>query len=179
MQELNEEKISGEQVYNGVLLKVQRDEVRFPDGTSGVREWVEHPGATAVIPVTEQSNVIMVEQFRYPLNRITLEIPAGKIDPGETVDNCARRELKEETGLHTDQLIKIGSFATTPAFTDEVIHLYLATELTREESHTDPDEFLSITELPLEKIMKFIRNGTIQDAKTIIAFLLAKEQGLL
>lgn len=179
MRELEEQRLSSQRIYDGVLLKVNRDEVRFPDGGAGVREWIAHPGATAVIPLTGRGTVFMVRQYRYPLGRVTLEIPAGKIDPGEDLQTCALRELKEETGLVAGQIRRIGAFATTPAFTDEIITLYIATGLVHQESATDPDEFLTVMETPVAEVLEKIQNGEIQDAKTIIAFLMADRMGLL
>ncbi|HHZ20611.1 MAG TPA: NUDIX hydrolase [Firmicutes bacterium] len=179
MQELAEQRLSTERVYDGVLLKVNRDEVLFPDGNAGVREWVAHPGAAAVIPLTGRGTVFMVRQYRYPLGRVTLEIPAGKLDPGEDPETCVRRELKEETGLVAEKIRRIGAFATTPAFTNEIITLFVATDLHREDSAADDDEFLTVGELPVAEVLAQIEAGAIQDAKTIIAFLMAERMGLL
>lgn len=177
--QLTEKKLGGSLVFDGELLKVHRDNVVFPNGHLGVREWIAHPGATAIIALTPKRTVFMVKQYRYPLQRVTLELPAGKIDPGESLEVCARRELREETGLIAEEMTKIGAFATTPAFTDEIIHLYLAKGLTRETASTDPDEFLAAVELPVEEVLGAITRGEIMDAKTIIALLLADRQGLL
>lgn len=178
-EQLIEVRLNSRMVFDGELLKVRSDEVAFPNGNHGVREWIAHPGATAVIALTPQRTVFMVEQYRYPLQRVTLELPAGKIDPGEPLEVCALRELREETGLSAETIRKIGAFATTPAFTDEIIHLYLAQGLSRHEASTDPDEFLTALELPVEEVLQKIINGEIMDAKTIIAMLMAERQGLL
>lgn len=174
---LKEKRLSSQLVFDGELLKVHCDEVAFPNGNHGVREWIAHPGATAVIAMTQKRTIFMVQQYRYPLQRVTLELPAGKIDPGEPLEVCARRELKEETGLVAEKIRKIGAFATTPAFTDEIIHLYFAEGLTREDASTDPDEFLTAIEVSVDDVLGAIVRGEIMDAKTIIALLLAKEQG--
>jgi ADP-ribose pyrophosphatase len=165
-------------VYDGDLLKVHRDEAVLPDGSVSGREWIAHPGASAVIPLTDDGQVILVHQYRYPLHRITLEIPAGKIDPGEDPLACARRELREETGMTANNFTYIGTFATTPAFTNEMIHLYLATGLTKGVESTDPDEFIEVEQRSLAEMLSAIADGEIQDAKTIIAFLLANQKEL-
>lgn len=179
MSDLNERLIKNELVYDGVLLKVQRSEARLPDGSTGVREWIAHPGATAVIPLTDKGTVILVKQFRYPLGKVTVEIPAGKLDPGEEPVVCAHRELREETGMTATKLDYIGSFVTTPAFTDEVIHLYVGTGLVAGNEATDADEFIDVEERSLEDVFKAVEAGEINDAKTMIALLLAERKGML
>lgn len=177
--DLKEKKLTSALVYDGVLLKLYRDDVALPDGEKSVREWIDHPGAAAVIPLVEDGQVLLVRQFRYPIGRETLEIPAGKLDPGESPRECAKRELQEETGFSGEDFIRIGAFVTTPAFTNEVIHLFLARNLTDGTAATDFDEFINTVKLPLDEVLKRIEDGTIMDAKTIIAFLLALKLGLL
>lgn len=179
MKDLNERLVKTELVYDGVLLRVNRDEARLPDGSKGVREWIAHPGATAVIPLTDRGSVILVKQFRYPLGKVTVEIPAGKLDPGEDPLVCAHRELQEETGLTAAKLNYVGSFVTTPAFTDEIIHLYVGTGLTAGEISTDEDEFIEVEERSLDEVFQAIEGGEIKDAKTMIAFMLADRKGML
>lgn len=179
MNNLKEKKVKSELVYNGNLLKVNRDEAILPDGSVSGREWIAHPGASAVIPLTEDGEVILVHQYRYPLQRVTVEIPAGKLDPEEEPLVCAKRELREETGMTALNFKYIGAFATTPAFTDEIIYLYLATGLVPGPDSTDPDEFIEVEKRPVANLLKSIEDGEIQDAKTIIALLLAARKGFL
>ncbi|HEX2954043.1 MAG TPA: NUDIX hydrolase [Bacillota bacterium] len=179
MDSLKEKKVNSKLVYDGILLKVNRDEAILPDGSVTGREWIAHPGAAAVIPLTDDRQVILVHQYRYPLQRVTVEIPAGKLDPGENPLICAKRELREETGMSAKELTYIGSFATTPAFTNEIIYLYLATGLMPGQDSTDPDEFIEVEKRPLTNLLNEIERGEIQDAKTIIALLMAAQKGLL
>src|SRR5690554_230079 len=123
--DLVEKKRDEEMVFDGTLLKVRRTRVVLPDGKDAVREWINHPGASAVIPVFKNDETLLVRQFRYPMGRAMLEVPAGKIDPGESTLDCAIRELSEETGLVGGEFVKVGAVATTPGFTNEVIHLYI------------------------------------------------------
>lgn len=177
--DLEEKKLDRDLVYDGSLLKVYCDQVELVNGKQTVREWINHPGAAAVLPVLDGKETILVKQFRYPITRETLEIPAGKLDPGESPLDCAARELKEETGLFGGELIKIGSLVTTPAFTNEEIHLYLSKNPSMGSSDTDEGEFINTVILSLEKVMLWIEEGKIKDAKTITAFLMAKAKGLI
>lgn len=179
---LLERKISGSLVYDGNLLKLYKDEVILPNGKESAREWIDHPGAAAVLPLLgsgEEQRVIMVKQYRYPIGRETLEIPAGKLDPGETPLECARRELREETGYFGGELIPIGAFNTTPAFTNEVIHLFVAKDLQAGSAGTDEDEFINTQTFPVAELLDLIAQGRIMDAKTIISLLRAERLGLL
>lgn len=190
--DLSERKIQGGLAYDGSLLKLYRDEVLLPGGKKATREWIDHPGAAAVIPLLRAggngNRVVLVRQFRYPIGRETLEIPAGKMDPGESPEECAIRELAEETGFYSGSLQGIGAFLTTPAFTNEIIHLFYTADLQPRlpgqegarvhEANADEDEHLSVVVLPVAKVLQMIDEGVIVDAKTIIAFLRAQRKGL-
>lgn len=172
---LEETTISSQQVFKGDLLNVFKDAVALPDGRQASREFIKHPGAVAVVPFTEDGQIIMVRQFRYPLGMEMLEIPAGKLDPGETPEECALREVAEETGFSPRTLRKIGPIHTTPGFSDEVIHLYLAQDLVPSDKRPDEDEFLKVETYTPAQLRKMIAEGVISDAKSIIALLLASE----
>lgn len=173
MTRLNEDMISSEVVFAGRVLTVRHDTVRLPDGREASREVVAHPGAVAVVPVTETGEVVLVRQFRYPVGKALLEVPAGKLDKGERPEDCARRELEEETGLRAGRLEHLASFYTAPGFTDEIMHLYVARELTPTAQNTDSDEFLEIERYTPAAAKAMVGTGEIVDAKTIVGLLLA------
>ena len=174
---LIEKKVSSENVFDGVLLHVKKDVVELPNGHQAPREWIKHPGASAVIPLLPDGNIILVKQFRYPVNRVTIEIPAGKLDiEGEDPIICAQRELSEETGYTAGRIWKLTTIATTVGFSNEWIHLYAAEDLKSGRQHTDADEFINYIKVPLTEAIKWIDEGKIFDSKSIIAILLlAKE----
>lgn len=174
---LVEKKISSEKVFDGVLLHVRKDEVELPNGHKSVREWIEHPGASAVIPILPNNRIILVRQYRYPVAKVTLEVPAGKLDKiGEDPLVCAERELSEETGYTAKKIWKLTTIATTVGFTNEMIHLYAASDLTAGKKHPDDDEFINTVKIPLADAVKLVETGEIIDAKSIISILmLAKE----
>ena len=171
--DLTEKGVSSEKVFAGKLLHVFSDDVVLPNGTKTKREYIMHPGASCIVPVTADGKVIMVRQFRYPFHRVLLEIPAGKLDAGENPETAARRELKEETGVVPDELIYIGPYYPTCAYSDEVIHMYLARGLHFDQPHFDDDEFLSVEALDLNTLIKDVMNGCIEDGKTQTALLKA------
>lgn len=173
--DLIEEKISSEDVFDGVLLHVKRDTVKLPNGDTSTREWIKHQGAAAVLPVLPNGDIILVKQYRYPIGKVTLEIPAGKLDtPTEEPLVCATRELSEETGYTAANYQKLTTLATTVGFSNEYIHIYLATGLTSGKQHTDADEFINVVMMPLDKAMAMVDDGTIYDAKSVTAILMAK-----
>ena len=142
---LVEKKISSEAVFDGVLLHVRKDNVELPNGHESVREWTEHPGASAVIPLLPDNQIILVRQFRYAVGKVTLEVPAGKLDKvGEDPLECAKRELSEETGYTAGKIWKLTTIATTVGFSNEYIHLYAASDLTAGAIHPDSDEFINV-----------------------------------
>lgn len=174
---LVEKKISSESVFDGVLLHVNKDEVELPNGHKAVREWIKHPGASAIIPLLPDNQIILVRQFRYPVGKVTLEIPAGKLDKvGEDPIECAKRELSEETGYSAEKIWKLTTIATTVGFTDEYIHLYAASDLKAGELHPDSDEFINVVKIPLTAALQMVETGKIFDAKSAVAILLLAKQ---
>lgn len=172
--ELKEERISGEEVFSGKNLKLIKDQVRLPDGQTSTRIVVRHPGAVAVVAL-HNDQLLMVRQHRYAIGQNLLEIPAGKLDKGEEPLHCAERELREETG-HSGDLSLLGKIFTTPGFTDEVLHLYLAVNLVWNPLEPDQDEFLTVETLPWVEAVRMAEKGGFDDAKTIIGILWAKER---
>jgi ADP-ribose pyrophosphatase len=155
----------------GPAIGFRIDEIRLPNGKKAVRQYIDHPGAAAVIPLVTPETVLMVRQFRYPVNRVTLEIPAGKLDKNEAPLVCVKRELEEETGMKAGRIRKLLSYWPTPTFANEIIHLYVADKLTPGKLKPDADEFLACEVWPLKKLYREIDAGRIQDAKTLIALL--------
>lgn len=164
--ELIETTTSSEEIFNGKIVHLFRDTVRLPNGKSAIREVMRHPGAAAVVPVTEDGDVILVRQYRYPFAEVMLEIPAGKFDPGEEGLDCARRELQEETGYDAKEWQYLGVFYPSVAVMDEKIHLYLARGLTFRATNPDADEFLHVVRLPLRELVAQILGGSVPDGKT-------------
>lgn len=174
--ELFETMVSSEEIFHGRLLHIFRDVVRLPNGNQVTRELFRHWGAVCIVPLTDDGNIIMERQFRYPLNRVITEIPAGKLDSLEEDRlDAAKRELLEETGITADHWVSLGDFCPAAAYSTERITMYLATGLHRGERHLDQDEFLNIKEMPMEEVIKEIMDGTIDDGKTIAAVLKASQ----
>ena len=175
-EDLIEKKLKSEDVFDGNLLHVKRDTALLPNGEQATREWIKHPGASAVIPYLPDGQIILVRQYRYPVERVTLEIPAGKLDgPDEDPYVCAVRELSEETGYTAKSIEKLTTIGTTVGFSNEYIHIYKAEGLTPGEMHPDDDEFLHVVKVPLEEAVKMTRDGRIFDAKSIVAILMLQE----
>ncbi|KLU61390.1 ADP-ribose pyrophosphatase [Peptococcaceae bacterium CEB3] len=172
--DLREERISREVVFQGRMLRLEQDTVRLPQGGKTTREVVRHPGAVGIVARLEE-RVLLVRQFRYPIGDVTLEIPAGKLDPGEEVLSCAERELREETG-YRGTMVPLGTFYTTPGFSDEIMHLYLARDLVWDPLVPDEDEFLAVEALDWAGAVVRARDGGFRDAKTVLALLLAAER---
>lgn len=171
-----EKLISSERIYEGAILNLRRDTVTAAGGQA-YREVIEHNGAVAIVPVTNDGKVVMVKQYRYPMGRVVLEIPAGKIDQGENEPTgAAMRELKEETGYTAEKLQYLGKISPSVAYTEEVIHLYAAIGLTPGETEFDADEALDILEYDFDDIYNMAARGELVDAKTIAALFMAKEQ---
>lgn len=169
---LREEYISREEIFKGKILHVVRDTVRLPDGNPATREMCLHVGGVCVLPLLPDGRVIVERQFRYPLGRVTVEIPAGKLNYiGEDRAEAARRELSEETGAVAGRLTHIGDIVTSPALINEVISIYLAEEITLGEGHPDDDEFLDVMTVPFDTLYSEVVRGEIQDAKTVAAVL--------
>ena len=174
MSQFEEKQLEREEIFDGAVLHVVKDKILLPNGETSYREMCLHKGAAAVIPVTDDNRVIMVRQFRYAHHREFLEIPAGKLDfVGEEPLECAKRELKEETGAVAEKFTYLGVLDTTPALIDEKIHLYMAEGLTFGEMHLDEDEFLRVESFPLDELVGMVMMGEIRDGKTQIAILKA------
>jgi ADP-ribose pyrophosphatase len=172
---LFEEKIDSKQIFKGKIVGLYYDNIKLPDGKTATREKVTHPGAVGIVPVTNDNKIILVRQYRYPVEDVTIEIPAGKLDKGESPSKCAQRELEEEVGAVNGKLIHLSTFYTTPGFCNEVLHLYLAIEFRRIGNNLDEDEFLEVIEPEADEAMQWVKNGKIKDSKTIIGILMAKD----
>lgn len=173
IKKFEEKTIHSEEIYDGKVIKLQVDDVTLPNGKTSKRELVKHPGAVAVIPITKDKKIVFVEQYRKPLERSLVEIPAGKLEEGESPEVTAVRELEEETGYTTDKLTYVTSFYTSPGFADELIYIYLTTDLEPLEEAVpgDEDEFVELVELTLDEAMEYVKNQRIHDAKTNYAIL--------
>lgn len=165
---LTEKRISGGVVYDGAFLKVHQDTVALPDGRHASREFIRHPGAVVILPVFDDGTVLLERQFRYPVNQVFIEFPAGKIDPGEDSLLCAKRELAEETGYTAASWQFICTIHNAIGYADEHLDLYLARGLTKGDRRLDEGEFLDIFTASLDEMLGWIRNGTITDVKTVI-----------
>ena len=174
---LAEQKKHSEKVFTGELLHVFKDEAILPDSSTGRREWIQHPGACAVVPMFGNGDCVLIQQFRYPAQQLFWEVPAGKIDVDEDPLSTAKRELKEETGYRAEQWTYIGHFYPAIGYADEIIHIYLAEELTQGAQNTDQDEFLSIYRVSFKEVLNMIDSGEINDAKTISSII--RVQGCL
>jgi ADP-ribose pyrophosphatase len=174
LKDLTEHFVSGSRVFDGKLLKVHRDTVRLPDGSAGEREYVRHPGAVAIVAFFEDGQVLLERQFRYPNRREFIEIPAGKLEPGEPHLETAKRELLEETGYVAAEWTRLGVIHTAIGYTDEAIELFLVKKLTQKSAKLDAGEFLEVLRLPLEEAIAMIRDGRITDSKTVIGLLWLK-----
>lgn len=174
MDSLFEKQLNSTNVYKGRLLDVYSDEIVLPNGHKSKREYIKHVSAACVVPVDDEGNVIIEKQFRYPFSKVLTEIPAGKLDSkAEPHFDAALRELKEETGYSAEKMIYLGEFYPTCAYSDEIIHMYLATGLKKGEQKLDDDEFVGVEKMPLEELVAEIMKGNIPDGKTQTAILKA------
>ncbi len=173
--DLIESELSSEAVFDGVLLKVKRDEVRTPSGATAIREWIAHPGAAVVIALLDNGKLLFERQFRYPLHRIFIELPAGKIDSGEHALDTAKRELREETGYKARSWRHVGTMHPCIGYSEERIEIFFARGLSFVGSGLDEEEFLEVIEMSITDAMLAIRDGEITDAKTITALLWAEK----
>lgn len=167
----NEKTVASEKVFQGRIIDVRVETVEFDNGRTAYREVVDHPGGVGVLALTDDQRIIMVKQFRKPIEQAIWEIPAGKLNKGEDPLECGKRELEEETGFKAKEFVSLGYFYPTPGFANEVTHLFFAKGLYMGKTNPDEDEFLEIEEISVEKIRDMIGKNQINDAKTVIAFL--------
>ena len=165
--------VKSERVFEGKLLRIDREEIELPHGKHAVLETIRHPGAAAVLPFLPDGRVVLIRQYRHAAGGFIVEVPAGKLDPGEQPDRCACREVEEETGWRAGELVPLGSILTTPGFTDEVIWLFEAHALVRGRQALEADEVLDTLEVPFEEAVAMVRCGAITDAKSVASILLA------
>ncbi len=171
---LKENKISSKIVYKGSLLDVRRDVVLLPNGKQSSREWINHPGAVCIIPVLPNGQLALIRQFRYPIRKEMIELPAGKLDPNESPEKCALRELEEETGYNAQEITLLTHIHPAIGFANEIMWLFLAEKLIETKINRDEDEFLELIPTNLEDAIKMTWNGEITDVKTIIGIHWAK-----
>lgn len=173
MEKLWEKEIKSERIYKGTLLGLRRDTVKLPDGRQSTREVVEHPGAVAVVAITKDKELVLVRQFRKPTGEVLLEVPAGVPKKKESPEDCARRELEEETGFHAKKVRKIWEGYASPGYSDELIQFCLAEDMTRMKQKTEEDEFIEVDLVGLDLCVDMLKNGKIRDNKTMIGIMIA------
>ena len=172
--EFFEKQVETKTVYEGIIVNVRRDIAELQNGSQAEREVVEHPGGVGVIAVTGDGEVVMVRQYRYPMERETIEIPAGKLEGGEDPFGCAVRELSEETGYTAGRYVDLGPIYPSPGFSRETLYLYLALDLQKGEMHLDDNELLSVEHIGIDKLIEKIMANEVRDAKTVIGIMKAK-----
>lgn len=171
--DMKEKRLSGDTIYDGIIVHLYKDRILLPNGKESVREVIRHQGAVCVVAIDNKNDIYLVRQYRYPFADIITEIPAGKLDPGEMPLEGAKRELKEETGIVANKYEYLGKLYTSPAFLDEVIHMYLATDLSFSKQNPDEDEFVEVIKMNLNSFIKEIVRGNVPDSKTQAAVLKA------
>ncbi|MBE6781698.1 MAG: NUDIX hydrolase [Ruminococcaceae bacterium] len=180
---LDEKKVKSNLLYDGRIIKLYNDQILLPNEKTAFREYVKHPGGVCVVPITEENEILLVRQYRYPYSKQVVEIPAGKRDSAfEDTLEGGKRELKEELGVEAKNFVFLGEFYPTPGYTDEVIYMYAATGLSFSESSPDEDEFVKAEKYPLDILVQMIMSGQIKDGKTQAAVLKVKylkDKGLL
>ncbi len=171
----NEKTITSEKKFEGKIINVEVLDVELPDGKKGYREIVNHPGGVGIVALTDENKILMVRQFRKPIEKDIIEIPAGKLEKGEDPLVCGKRELEEETGYKAKEFVSLGYLYPSPGFANEVTHLYLAWGLEKGRVNPDEDEYLDILEVPVQEVYSLIMKNEINDAKTVIGFFKAME----
>ncbi|MFS0863466.1 NUDIX domain-containing protein [Fredinandcohnia sp. 179-A 10B2 NHS] len=181
MEHLLEKTLSTKVLFEGRVIDLHIEEVELPNGNTSTREIIKHPGAVAVLALTDENKIIMVQQYRKALDKVIVEIPAGKLEKGEEPDSTARRELEEETGYACESLTPLISFYTSPGFADELVHLFVAKGLKKIDNPAglDEDEFVDVLEISLEEAQEFVKDMKIYDAKTAYAVQYLQLQQLL
>jgi ADP-ribose pyrophosphatase len=181
MKKFEEKTVKTEPIFQGRVISLQVDTVELPNGKTSTRELIKHPGAVAVIALTGDNKLVMVEQYRKALERTLIEIPAGKLEPGEEPEKTAIRELEEETGYTCEKMEHVISFYTSPGFADEIVHVFLAKKLRKLDTkkELDEDEFVELLEVTLEEAEQLIEGRRIYDAKTVFAVQFLRLQQLL
>lgn len=174
MTELKESQLTSTHIFTGKLLDVWSDEVRLPNGKTSVREYIRHPGAVVMIPSLPNGRVVLIRQYRYAVGQAEIELPAGKIDPGESVEETVRRELQEETGFRAGKITRLTEIHPCIGYSDERMWLYLAEHLESVEVKRDEDEFIEVIPTPLQLAIEMVWDGRITDVKTIIGILWAE-----
>lgn len=170
---VSEKQISSQQIYDGVVVKLYRDEVELDNGTKAAREYIKHPGGVCVAAVDENGDLYMVEQFRYPFGKALIEVPAGKLEYGEDPEQCGRRELKEEVGATAERFEYLGCMYPTVAYDTETIHMFLAQGLSFGEQDLDEGEYLGVKKIPLKEAYEMVMKNELPDAKTQLAVIKA------
>ena len=170
---LQEKTLKSETIYEGPIFTITHDTVELENGNETIRDVLLHHGGVCVIPVTDNNEIYLVKQFRYPFRTVTREVPAGKLEKGENHAQCGKRELLEETGCTCTEYIYLGEMYPTPAYNSEITHMYLARGLSFEKQNLDPDEFLDVEKIPLSEAVELVMDGKIKDGKTQIVILKA------
>ena len=176
---LVEKTLKSTNVYNGKIINVQKNIVQLPSGGNTIREVVLHNGAVAIIPVIDEENILLVKQFRYPTDKILLELPAGTLNKNENPKSCAKRELEEETGFQAKKFIQILETFVAPGYSNEIMYTFVATDLYKTQRNLDYDENIEVVKIKVKEVMKLILDGKITDAKTICGILIAKNKKLI
>ncbi|MGM9520850.1 MAG: NUDIX domain-containing protein [Oscillospiraceae bacterium] len=170
-----EKTLKSDEIYKGKIITVYRDTVELENGRTSLREVVSHAGGVGIVALDDDGCAVMVRQYRYPIGRELLEVPAGKLEPGEDPLECAVRELSEETGYSAGQMVSLGSILPSPGYCQETLYVYLALDLKPGAIHLDPDEFLSVEHIPMTKLHDMVMSGELTDAKTVIGILKAEQ----
>ena len=171
MSDLKEYKLSSKIIHQGRLLDIRRDDVRLPNGKTTTREWIKHTGAACIVPILPDGQIALIRQYRYPVSKEMIELPAGKLDPGESPEECAKRELEEEIGYKTSKLTYLTDIHPAIGFASEKMWLYLAEELEKTERNTDHDEFVELIPATVSNAVSMVWDRKITDVKTIIGIL--------